>query len=98
MASLAVGHALLSPWVPGLQSAGSVAVAHQLSCSKARGIFLGQESNLCVLNWQVDSLPLSHQENPKISNFQNVRKILYIYTRVHTHTLDINTHKAFIYV
>ena len=26
-----------------------------------QGIFLTQGSNLCVLRWQVDSLPLSHQ-------------------------------------
>ena len=26
-----------------------------------QGIFLNQGSNLCLLHWQVDSLPLSHQ-------------------------------------
>ena len=36
-------------------------VAHRFSCSKACGIFLYQVSNLCLLRWQVDSLPLSHQ-------------------------------------
>ena len=30
--------------------------------SKACGMFLGQGSNSCRLHWQVDSLPLSHQE------------------------------------
>ena len=35
-----------------------------LSCSTARGIFLDQGSNLCILHWQVDSLPLSHQGRP----------------------------------
>ena len=34
---------------------------HGLSCSVARGIFLDQGSNLCLLHWQADSLPLSHQ-------------------------------------
>ena len=29
-----------------------------------QGIFLTQESNLCLLLWQVDSLPLSHVESP----------------------------------
>ena len=37
-------------------------MAHGLSCSVARGIFPDQGSNWCLLNWQVDSLPLSHQE------------------------------------
>ena len=27
-----------------------------------QGIFLAQESNPCLLHWQADSLPLSHQE------------------------------------
>ena len=31
-----------------------------LNCSLARGIFLDQMLNLCLLDWQVDSLPLSH--------------------------------------
>ena len=29
-----------------------------------RGIFLDQGLNLCLLHWQVDSLPLSHQGSP----------------------------------
>ena len=39
----------------GLQSTGSVAVAHRLSCSEACGIFPDQGSNPCLLNWQMDS-------------------------------------------
>ena len=39
----------------GLQSAGSVAVVHRLSCSTACGIFPDQGSNLCPLHWQADS-------------------------------------------
>ena len=46
----------------GLQSTGPVVVAHRLRCLEACGIFLDQESNPCLLRWQVDSLPLSHQE------------------------------------
>ena len=49
---------------PGLQSTVSVAVAHRLSCSGACGIFLYQGSNLCLLHWLRDSLPLSHQGSP----------------------------------
>ena len=44
------------------QSTGSVVVvlsySAELSCSAACGIFLDQESNLCLLHWQADSLPL----------------------------------------
>ena len=39
----------------GLQSAGSVIVAHRLSCSMACGIFPDQGSNPCPLHWQADS-------------------------------------------
>ena len=39
----------------GLQSAGSVVVAHGLSCSVACGIFPDQGSNPCPLHWQADS-------------------------------------------
>ena len=35
----------------GLQSAGSIAVAHGFSFSVARGIFLDQGLNLCLLHW-----------------------------------------------
>ena len=42
----------------GLNSCGT-----QVSCSAARGIFPDQGSNPCLLHWQVNSLPLSHQGN-----------------------------------
>ena len=32
--------------------------AHGLSCAAAYGVFLDQEESLCLLHWQVDSLPL----------------------------------------
>ena len=35
--------------------------AHGLSCFAACGIFPDQGSNPCLLHWQADSLPLSHQ-------------------------------------
>ena len=54
-ASVAVG--------PQALSAGSVVVAHGLGCSVARGIFPDQGLNLCLLHWQADSLPVSHQGN-----------------------------------
>ena len=43
------------------QSVGSVAVVHGLNCSEAGGIFPDQGPNPCLLHWQVDSLPMSHQ-------------------------------------
>ena len=52
---------------PGIWSTGSIvmAVAQVLNCSMACGIFLSQGWNPCLLSWQVDSLPLSHQGNPR---------------------------------
>ena len=50
--------------VSGLQSTGSVVVMHGLSCSAAYRVLPDQGSNPCLLHWQADSLPLSHQENP----------------------------------
>ena len=56
----------LSSVSPGLQRTVSIVVANWLSCSVARGIFPDQGSNQCLLHWQTDSLPLSHQESPLI--------------------------------
>ena len=39
----------------GSRHAGSVVVAHGLSCSAACGIFPDQGSNPCPLHWQADS-------------------------------------------
>ena len=52
---------------PRLQSTGSVVVARRLSCSVACGILLDQGLNLCLLRWQVDSLPQSHRGSPHLS-------------------------------
>ena len=40
-----------------------------LSCSKACEIFLDQGSNLYLLHWQEDSLPLSHRGSPMLVLF-----------------------------
>ena len=45
-----------------LQCSASVAVAHRPSWSTACGIFPDQGSNLCPLQWQVDSYPPHHQK------------------------------------
>ena len=42
---------------------------HGRSYSAACGIFPGQGLNLCLLHWQVDSLPLSHQGSPSLCKF-----------------------------
>ena len=69
VASLAVEHRLEGSQAAGvaaprLQSAGSIVMAHGLSCPEACGIFLEQELNPCLLHWQVDSFPLGHQGGP----------------------------------
>ena len=38
-------------------------------CSSALGIFPGQGLNPCLLHWQADSLPLSHQGSPEKQPF-----------------------------
>ena len=48
----------------GIQSTSSIVVAHGLSCFMACRILSDQGSNPCLLHWQVDSLPQSHQEVP----------------------------------
>ena len=51
----------------GLQSAGSVVVAHGPSRSAACGILPDQGSNPCPLHWQADSQPLRHQGSPHLT-------------------------------
>ena len=45
----------------GLWGSGSVVVAPGFHCALPSRIFLAQVSNPCLLRWQADSLPLSHQ-------------------------------------
>ena len=59
----------------GFSSRSSQAPGHRLtSCGawtqspEACGIFPDQELNLCLLHWQEDSLPLSHQGSPHLIN------------------------------
>ena len=60
----------------GSRRAGSVIVAHGLSCSAACGIFPDQGSNPCPLHWQADSQPLRHQGSPYLSFFKLIRRKL----------------------
>ena len=63
---------LLSGWGAGAADGGGFlalkrrlsSCGHRLSCSEARGIFLNQGLNLCLLDWQVDSYPLDHRGSP----------------------------------
>ena len=63
----ALGYAGFSSYGSGALGTGSLAVAHWLGCSKACGIFPDQGLNPCLLHWQADSLPLSHQGKPSTS-------------------------------
>ena len=49
----------------GLQSTGSVVVAHKPSCSAACGILPDQGPNPHPPHWQADSPPLRHQGSPQ---------------------------------
>ena len=60
---------------PGLWSTGSGVVVHGLSCSQMWGIFPDQGWNLCLLHWQADCLPLSHQGCPKGSFYLQERVV-----------------------
>ena len=49
----------------GSRQAGSVVVAHGLSCSESCGIFLDQGSNWCPPHCKADPSPLGHQGSPR---------------------------------
>ena len=55
--------------VPRLDCTGSVVRVHRLSCSMACGIFPDQGSNPCLLHWQADSLPVSHEGSLASTHF-----------------------------
>ena len=50
-----------------LWSTGSTIVVDGLSRSMAGGVLPDQGPNPCLLHWQVDSSPLSHQGSPDLS-------------------------------
>ena len=77
VASLIVEHRLQGTQAsvveaPGLQNTGPAVAVHGLSCSTACGILRDQGSNSCLLHWQADSLPLSHQRSPTILLFDSM--------------------------
>ena len=61
-----------------LQSTGLGVVAHGLSCSAACGIFPDQGSNLFLLHWEADSLPLSHQGSRSLTTVDSSCKHHYV--------------------
>ena len=48
-----------------LRSTGSVVVTCGFRCPAKCGIFPDQGLNLCLLHWQADPSPLSHQGSPR---------------------------------
>ena len=52
-------------WLPGPRTQTPQLRHTGLCLSTACGTFLDQGSNPCLLHWQVESLPLSHQGSPR---------------------------------
>ena len=78
---------------PGLWGTGSIVVVHGLSWCMACGILLAQGSNLCLLHWQVDSLPQSPQGSPicvVLDNSHPDRCELVSYWGFNLHSLMVN--------
>ena len=51
-------------WFLGSRAQTGSIVVHGLTCPEACGIFPDLGLNLCLLHWQADSLPWSHQGSP----------------------------------
>ena len=62
-------HRLQAHGLQCLCCAGSVVVAHGLSCSKGCEIFAERGLKPCPQDWQVDSCPLYHQGSPNVIYF-----------------------------
>ena len=58
----------VTPWTVAHQAPLSgispVRILERVAIFLLQGIFLTEGSNPCLLHWQVDSLPLSHQGSP----------------------------------
>ena len=61
-----------SPWTAACQAPLSMGFPHKnteyVAISFSRGSFPTQGSNLCLLHWQTDSSPLSHQGSPWLAS------------------------------
>ena len=76
---------------PRLLSTGSVVVvllSSGISCLETCGIFLAQGSNLCLLHWQVNSLPLSHQGSPIVIFVHSFIFIIFLLS-IFCHSLNL---------
>ena len=71
--SCVMSNSFATPWTVACQAILSMGFSRQEYCSGLQFPLLGdlptQGSNLCLLNWQVDSLPLSHLGSPVILLF-----------------------------
>ena len=80
----------------GLWSAGSVVVAHGISCSTACGIFPDQGLNPCPLHWKAKSQPLDHQGSPgrQMLNHCATREVPVIYFKYSTVYMSIQNSQS----
>ena len=77
----------------GSRCAGSVVVAHGLSCSAACEILPDQGSNPCPLHWQADSQPLRHQGSPiKVLLFFHLEHVLPLFLHFSWLSLLVSLH------
>ena len=67
---------------PGMESTGSIIVAHRLSCSIACVILPDQGLNPFLLQWQAYSLPLNHQGSPIFFSWSECLLYEYIYLKL----------------
>ena len=82
---------LLFLWSTGSRMHGlsSIVVVDGLSCPVACGIFPDQGQNLCLLCWQADSLPLSHQGNPFCSLPTSLAAFSHSSTKISLHLSNL---------
>ena len=72
-------HRLQGAWAP-------VVAVHRLSCYEACRIFPEQRLTLCLLHWQADPSPLSHQGSPKACYFLDATEgedSIFLYPEIH---------------
>ena len=87
-------------WAVGhMDFTGSIAGIHRPSCFTACGIFLVQGSNPCLLHWQANSLPLSHQGSPNWCflcprHIEDTRRYISIF---HSSADDLGCFHVFLY-
>ena len=83
-------------WSTDSRCAGSVVVAHGLSCSAACGIFPDQGTNPRPPHWQADSQPLHHQGSPLLFFF-NIYLFISLsrYLSIWLHQVLVAAHRIF---